>query len=450
MIDINIDRTKIDFKIDEEFSDYLPSLTDTEYKKLKDSIEREGLHDPLIVWEEEKILVDGHHRLMACQELDINPEIEYKSFIFRAQVIAWIIENNWGRRNLTPEQKNILLGELYLNSKKDKTKNLKKGDKPPKGKSYPSERTSEVIAKDYKVSEKTVRNGQDLVIAINSIAKNVDKNFRSKVINKESNISQQDIIDIEEKYEPEKQKTIIKKLENKEFDNLYMVEREMEKEKRKIEIEKKSKKFDESNNKVKVYHGDLKKVCANFNDNSIDHIITDPPYPKEFLSEWEKLSKIASRILKPSGFCITYSGKSHLPEVINILNENLDYYWQAILIHKGLPAGVHDVKINTKYKPILIFQKSPHKNQHDYVTDIIQGTGQEKDLHEWQQGEEEMTEILEKFTEPNDLILDPFAGSGTTLIGCLKNNRRCIGIDKDKENIKIIKRRITDESDEFI
>ncbi len=82
------------------------------------------------------------------------------------------------------------------------------------------------------------------------------------------------------------------------------------------------------------------------------------------------------------------------------------------------------------------------KRQDNFVTDIIQGTGSEKGLHEWQQAEGEMKEILEKFTKPNNLILDPFGGSGTTAISCLKNNRRCFIIEKEKEDFDKINKRI--------
>jgi 16S rRNA G966 N2-methylase RsmD len=188
--------------------------------------------------------------------------------------------------------------------------------------------------------------------------------------------------------------------------------------------------------------GDFYRLSEEIEDESVDHIITDPPYPEEFLDLWSQLSEVAARVLRPGGFCITYSGKMHLPEVIKRLSEHLSYYWQMILVHTGPPAGVHPVKVNTGYKPILVFYKPPINPQSEYISDIIMGTGREKDDHEWQQAEGEIKIILERLTKPNDLILDPFAGSGTTIIGCLKNKRRCIGMEKDEETREKAKIRI--------
>ncbi len=209
------------------------------------------------------------------------------------------------------------------------------------------------------------------------------------------------------------------------------------------EMSQKSLEYREDPDKCRIIHGDFYEVCRTIEDNSIDHIITDPPYPQEYLPLWSQLSEVAVRVLKPGGFCIAYSGKTHLPDVINRLGEHLEYYWQVILLHSGLPAGVHPVKMNTCYKPILVFAKRPITPQGAYVTDVIKGTGREKGDHEWQQAEGEIAEILTRFTKPNDLILEPFAGSGTTLVGCIMNNRRCIGIEVDGDHVERVRGRVS-------
>lgn len=50
------------------------------------------------------------------------------------------------------------------------------------------------------------------------------------------------------------------------------------------------------------------------------------------------------------------------------------------------------------------------------------------------------------WSNENDLVLDPFMGSGTTALACLKANRRCIGIEISKEYCEIIKQRCSQES----
>ena len=108
----------INLKIDPEFQNQIPPLTDDEYKQLEENILKEGkLLSPLIVWN--NILVDGHNRYAILQK---HPEIYFSTmplpFESREEVLAWICKNQLGRRNLSPEQKRYLLGKQYEAEKK--------------------------------------------------------------------------------------------------------------------------------------------------------------------------------------------------------------------------------------------------------------------------------------------------------------------------------------------
>ena len=103
----------INLKIDPEFQNQIPPLTDDEYKQLEENILKEGkLLSPLIVWG--NTLVDGHNRYAILQK---HPEIYFSTmplpFESREEVLAWICKNQLGRRNLTPEQKKFLIGKQY-------------------------------------------------------------------------------------------------------------------------------------------------------------------------------------------------------------------------------------------------------------------------------------------------------------------------------------------------
>ena len=103
----------INLKIDPEFQNQIPPLTDDEYKQLEENILKEGkLLSPLIVWG--NTLVDGHNRYAILQK---HPEIYFSTmplrFESREEVLAWICKNQLGRRNLTPEQKLFLIGKQY-------------------------------------------------------------------------------------------------------------------------------------------------------------------------------------------------------------------------------------------------------------------------------------------------------------------------------------------------
>jgi hypothetical protein len=93
------------FKVDGEFRSLLPPLTTMEYKALEDSIRKEGLREPLLVWKEKGILVDGHNRRDICKKHKIKLRIREMSFDSREDVKLWILDNQAGRRNMTTFQR---------------------------------------------------------------------------------------------------------------------------------------------------------------------------------------------------------------------------------------------------------------------------------------------------------------------------------------------------------
>jgi site-specific DNA-methyltransferase (adenine-specific) len=187
--------------------------------------------------------------------------------------------------------------------------------------------------------------------------------------------------------------------------------------------------------------GDFEEVFKDIEDGSIDCIITDPPYPYEFIDCWSKLSRFSKRVLKPNGYCIAYSGHIHLPEVMNRMGEHLTYYWTFNLIHTGNTALVQGRNVFSGWKPILVYQNGFSKNK-NLIDDCIQGTGTEKSHHIWQQATNELKHLIDGFTKPNDTIIEPFAGSGTTIIACLENNRNVLGAEIDEKTFNIAKQRI--------
>ena len=92
------------FIIDEEFKNLLPPLTPEDFEKLEKNILKDGCRDALIVWEEEKILIDGHHRYKICKKHRLPFGVEEISFANRDEAIAWMLEHQKSRRNMNKFQ----------------------------------------------------------------------------------------------------------------------------------------------------------------------------------------------------------------------------------------------------------------------------------------------------------------------------------------------------------
>jgi hypothetical protein len=201
--------------------------------------------------------------------------------------------------------------------------------------------------------------------------------------------------------------------ESKEYEDLptkRAVFKKIEERERQHRIEGEKEKRKTVQKHLEIRKGDFKEVLKDL--KNIDAIITDPPYPKEFLNCFSELSKYASEHLKENGFMAVYSGNYHIPEVIKRLSENLTYVWTFCLYHAGSTQLVLGVNIMTGWKPVFIFSKGKKKMRFS-AYDVIHSEKREKDSHEWQQSESGVKPLIEILSNPGELIVDPFSGSGT-------------------------------------
>lgn len=92
--------------IDAEFRALIPSLSQEEHEQLLANIMRDGVLSPFVVWKEEDVLLEGHHRFDICQQNDLPfPEPKRLSFKSRDEAKVWMIKHQFGRRNLQPFQR---------------------------------------------------------------------------------------------------------------------------------------------------------------------------------------------------------------------------------------------------------------------------------------------------------------------------------------------------------
>jgi len=221
------------------------------------------------------------------------------------------------------------------------------------------------------------------------------------------------------------------------------IKRREEAKKKKEEIKKIEESIKETD--IIIELGDFKELIKKIEPNSIDLILTDPPYPKEYLNLWEKLAEEAERVLKPGGFLISYTGQYHLLEIIEYFKRHLEYYWLAGLNHIGEKRMLPNLVVN-RMKPILIFYKPPLNKKISFC-DLIDSPSLDKTYHEWQQSIEPAEYLISQFSLPNDLILDPFVGTGTFALAAAKKKRRFIGFEIDPNIYQIALRRLNEWKD---
>ncbi|KCZ71592.1 DNA modification methylase [Candidatus Methanoperedens nitroreducens] len=404
--------------IDPEFKSLIPPLSFEEFSQLEKNITEDGCRDAIVTWN--GIIIDGHNRYEICTKHSIPFQtVEKNGFADRNDVRVWIINNQLGRRNI------LTLVKIDLASKKHDILELKEHAKsklktntgnfdlvqqskepfPMLEKALYKVNTTKKIAEETDIGKSTVSKGLQIL-------RKAPEELKQKALKGE--------VSINEAYKE------IKKEEKKQA-------RQQAESDRLLELSSVTKRY-------RIIHDDFRN--ADIEPESIDLILTDPPYPAEFLVLWQDLAVFAKKVLKPSGFLIAYSGELHLHKVFEYLSKELIYYWTVSLVHNGNTQIVHARNAVCQWKPILIFQKAPFKKIDQTFKDVLKGSGREKENHEWQQGEEELEPLINTFSKTGETILDPMAGSGTTLIMSLKLQRTGIAIEKDTAHIETIQRRV--------
>lgn len=389
-------------EIKEEFKKLIPPLTTEEYKQLEDNCLEEGIREKIILWN--NYIIDGHNRYNIAKQWNLEFETESKNFSSEEAVKEWMILNQFGRRNLSNYQRSVLALELedVFRAKAKENQGLRTDILQISAESKPID-TRKELSKVAAVSH-------DTIAKVKKIQEKAPEEIKAKLRTGE--------VSINAAYKE------IKKEEKK----------EAIKEERRILAEEGSKKEIEIDFRL----GDFEEVFADIEDGSVDCIITDPPYPKEFLECWTKLSRFAKRVLKPNGFCIAYSGQMHLPEVMKRMNEHLDYYWTFAVYHEGQTQIVNGVNLICRWKPVLIFQNKKKKLNNTFQ-DYFISEQREKQGHDWQQSKSGVGYLIEMFTKPNDLILEPFAGSGTTIKAAIEKGRRIKAAEIKSDTFNIAK-----------
>lgn len=205
---LNHEAIKQQIYIVDELRDLIPPLQEEEYKQLEKNILAEGCREALMVWETTKnnvdttlsdtstvyVLVDGHNRYGICQKHQINFKIHLVSFNNLREVKEYMIDNQLGRRNLIPEQASYLRGIRYNTEKLEKGKYVRdehKGQNVPYDAEVKKESTSLKLAKQYNVSEKTIKRDAEFAEGLNLLDPSLKKDILSgKVKAKKSEIQQ--------------------------------------------------------------------------------------------------------------------------------------------------------------------------------------------------------------------------------------------------------------------
>ena len=209
-------------------------------------------------------------------------------------------------------------------------------------------------------------------------------------------------------------------------------------------------------------------------DKSVDLIVTDPPYLISYATSRRKdkthdfCSVIANdnnpdlirdvlrechRVLKPDSAAYVFCSaktldtfKSFAAAAGFVLKNTI------VWVKNNWTAGDLKAQYGQQYEPLLLLNKGRAPIRGKRITDVwmfdrVAGKAQ---VHQNQKPVELITQCIEKHSKPGDTVLDPFMGSGTTAVACLRTGRNYIGFELDERYHAIAMQRIADTVDELL
>jgi DNA modification methylase len=407
--------------ISDRHSKYLRPQTPAEFEALKESIRKNGQLVPGVK-NQNNVLIDAHHRYKACQELGIPFKCEKRYFENEEAEIEYIHDVNVKRRHYTEFE----LAQQELKRKAELVESARRNmSLGGQGVSIetPLGRVNDKLAKDTggMISGTTLFRTEKILEAV-----------------KENPTTYSDLLT-----HLQDNKIKVSKAYN-------LIKKDQKRAKVKAEIEEATKglKLPE---KVILLNKDSTKIeeLTDIKDNSVDLIVTDPPYAHEYLYLYDSLAKLASQKLREGGSVVFYPGQLNIAEVIQMFSKypNLTYWWMLAVKH-ALPGNrIHVRGVRNCWKGMLWYVKGKKKLVVNDVDDFIQSSAPDKNLHPWAQSSVEAEFIIKNLTVSEfSLVVDPFLGSGTFAIPAIKLNRYFIGIDSDKQAFEDAKKYITSKT----
>lgn len=394
----------------------LPGLKPAEIEALRESIRRDGVIVPVVV-RSNGDMIDGHHRRQLADELGVDYPTKVVD-IDDETADRWRLILNLARRHLEEWERLQMLWSLgkrhWEKAKEDadtrKAQGQRIGTDVREGRATLQEPSSCKVQTRDAAAKALAAEIAELGVPLEPVS--------GKTLEK-AKVFTEDVLSDPALGRAVKEKRTTPTQALKEVRKDARAEREAKRQKEAAE---------QTNLTFDMRVGDFRDVLEDLADGSVDLILTDPPYGHDAVGLYADLAEFAARKLKPGGSVLAYCGQATLPAVLAAMSPHLRYWWTVALTHSSWPQHLQGKRVTARWKPIVWFTNGPRDGSH-YLDDVIVGTPPRKDLHEWAQGVDEVKPLVLALTEAGQLVVDPFAGSGSFGHAANQTGRHFIGSD---------------------
>lgn len=409
-----------------DFANVFPLLDGPEFDAMADDIRAHGLREPVVLFE--GAILDGRNRYRACVAAGVDARFETYD---GDDPLAYVISLNLKRRHLDESQRAMVAARIAT---------LPHGANQHRSGNFAAPPTQEQAASILNVGERSVRHAREVLDeGIPELAVEVER----------GEVSVSSASEVARLPKPE-QREIVAKGEKEIISTANRLRAERKsarKDARRASVAEMASAAEPASERFTLVKEPCGQAYLLLDEGSVDWIITDPPYPREFLDVYEELGQVAAHVLKPGGSLICMIGQSYLPDIVSHISKHLKYHWTlAYLTPGGQATQLFPRKVNTFWKPVLWFINGEYDGE--WIGDVSRSKPNDNDkrFHEWGQSESGMRDLMSRFVRPGQTVLDPFMGAGTTGVIALELGAKFIGFDPDENSYNEALVRLSDAS----
>jgi site-specific DNA-methyltransferase (adenine-specific) len=203
----------------------------------------------------------------------------------------------------------------------------------------------------------------------------------------------------------------------------------------------------------RVIHGDCIQVMRRMPAASVDFVLTDPPYLVNYRPRsgqrvandnddaWLKpaFAEIY-RLLKPDTLCVSFYGWNSAEQFLAAWREAGFRIVGHIVFAKPYAASARYV--GHQHEQAYVLAKGRPEMPAEPISDVQGWTYSGNRNHPTEKAVEVLTPLIAAFTKPGDVVLDPFCGSGSTLVAAKQAGHETVGIELDRSHHRIAQRRV--------
>lgn len=387
-------------------AELFPLMQGDEFDALVESIRAQGLREA--VWlTADGALLDGRNRVRACQAAGVKPDFrQYDG----DDPVAFVMALNMDRRHLTVGQRAMVALKLVpMYEAEGLARKAKAGTTAAPG------RAAKDVADPRQVSERRSVNLAGTAAKVSGRAVSQAKRVAEQAPDLKAKVESGELA----------------------LDRADRIVRDREAAARRQAEAAAQQQHIKVGTNIDLRVGDFRDVLADL--QGVDAIITDPPYPGEFLPLLDDLAAWSDKVLSEDGVLVVLFGQTYLPEVYRRLDGHRPYRWTGAYMTPGAGYASMARRVQSNWKPVLVYGGGAR------FTDVFRSEGTDhsaKSLHFWGQDYGAFHQIVERLTKPGQTVVDPFMGSGTTLAAAKALGRHAIGCDIDPQHVDVARKRL--------